>query len=129
MRAGPCWRNPLEWPTTWALLRPTPSAATWRASGTASVACVRTAARVAPFTIPTRRCVVAHRLDKGRSTVDAVTIQKSLKIGVGGTDLKKLVVYSVTLSPAAVAANTTAEQTFTVTGVAVGEDVLEAVET
>ncbi|OLC15991.1 MAG: hypothetical protein AUH29_06340 [Candidatus Rokubacteria bacterium 13_1_40CM_69_27] len=71
---------------------------------------------------------MAHRLDKGRSTVDAVTIQKSLKIGVGGTDLKKLVVYSVTLSPAAVAANTTAEQTFTVTGVAVGEVVLEAVK-
>jgi hypothetical protein len=63
-------------------------------------------------------------LDRGRSTLDAATFKGPVKIGLDGSDIKQLKRYTPTLSPAAVAANTTAEQTFTVTGLAVGDVVI-----
>jgi hypothetical protein len=65
-----------------------------------------------------------HRLDRGRSTLDAATFKGPVKVGLDGSDVKQLKRYTPTLSPAAVAINTTAEQTFTVTGLAVGDVVL-----
>mgnify|MGYP001585292878 CR=1 FL=1 len=49
-------------------------------------------------------------------------------IGETGSALKKVKRYTPTLSPAAVAANTTAEQTFTVTGLAATEVPLAVVK-
>lgn len=46
----------------------------------------------------------------------------SVTVG-GGTPVTKIAVYSPALTPAAVAANTTAEQTFTVTGLATNDKV------
>jgi hypothetical protein len=65
-----------------------------------------------------------HRLDKGAGLVDRLVVQRSLKVGLDGTDLMQLKRYTPSLSPAQVAANTTAEQTFTVNGVAVGDVVV-----
>lgn len=45
----------------------------------------------------------------------AVTVDTSINVGTG-TTITKIVAYSPSLTPAAVAANTTAEQTFTVNG-------------
>jgi hypothetical protein len=67
-------------------------------------------------------------LGKGRGLVDSITVQKSLRVGVAGSDVKELRRYTPTLSPAAVGANTTAEQTFTVAGVAVGDVVISVVK-
>jgi hypothetical protein len=64
---------------------------------------------------------VPHRLDRGRGLVDSLTVQQSLRIGIGATDIKRALLLTATLSPAAVGANTTAEQTFTLTGVLVGD--------
>lgn len=44
-----------------------------------------------------------------------------LGIGSGGTDLALIKIYTATINPAAVGAATSAEQTFTVTGLAVGD--------
>lgn len=48
----------------------------------------------------------------------------SLEVGSNGTTITQLRVYSPSLSPVAVAANTTAEQTFTVTGLATSDKVI-----
>jgi len=53
----------------------------------------------------------------------AVNVAESLAIG-GGTAFTKLVKYTPTIDPASVAANTTAEQTFTVTGLTTVDIVL-----
>lgn len=53
-------------------------------------------------------------------------VDTSLAIG-GGTALTKAVVYTPNLTPANVAANTTAEEAFTVTGLATGDTVAVAV--
>jgi hypothetical protein len=45
------------------------------------------------------------------------------RIGSGGTDLTQVKVYTQTITPASVAANTTAEQTFTVTGLTTADTV------
>ncbi len=55
-----------------------------------------------------------------------VKVDTSLALG-GGTALTKAVVYTPNLTPANVAANTTAEQTFTVTGLTTGDTVAVAV--
>lgn len=47
----------------------------------------------------------------------------SLTVG-GGTAVTKLVVYAAVLTPSAVAANTTAEQTFTVTGLTTADTII-----
>ena len=47
-----------------------------------------------------------------------------LKIGTAGTNMREVRLYSQSLDVASVAANTSAEQTFTVTGLAVGDVVL-----
>lgn len=49
-----------------------------------------------------------------------------LKVGESGGGLSKLSVFTATVNPASVAANTSAEQTFTVTGVAAGDVVVSA---
>lgn len=56
------------------------------------------------------------------SAANAVAIPTSLAIG-GGTAITKMMVYTPTLSPAIVAANTTAEQTFTVTGLTTADTI------
>lgn len=52
-----------------------------------------------------------------------LAILGNLQLG-GGKRLRKLDVFTPSLTPAAVAANTTAEQTFTVTGLAVGDKIV-----
>jgi hypothetical protein len=47
----------------------------------------------------------------------------SAQIGPSGTPIKNIQVYAAALTPASVAANTTAEQTFTVTGLATSDKV------
>jgi hypothetical protein len=54
------------------------------------------------------------------TTVSAST---SLSVGASGTAITQIRVYSATISPASVAANTTAEQTFTVTGLTTADKV------
>jgi len=56
----------------------------------------------------------------GVATDDAVLNSLKMK-GAGSTTIAALYHLQATLSPAAVAANTTAEQTFTVSGLAVGD--------
>lgn len=51
-----------------------------------------------------------HRLDRGLGIVDAIHAKVSLKVGLTGSIIKGLFRYTPILSPAAVAANTTAEQ-------------------
>lgn len=50
-------------------------------------------------------------------------LRRGIAVGLG-TEVKKIKRYQPTIDPASVAANTSAEQTFTVTGLAVGEVVL-----
>ena len=52
----------------------------------------------------------------------------TLTLGTGGTKITKLKVYSSAQTPAAVAANTAAEQDFTVTGVAATDKILSVVK-
>lgn len=52
---------------------------------------------------------------------DEVAAAKLTMAGTGSTTITAMYHLNATLSPAQVAANTTAEQTFTVTGVAVGD--------
>lgn len=52
-----------------------------------------------------------------------VTASTSATVGSSGTPITQVVVYSQTLTPAAVAAATVAEQTFTVTGLATTDKV------
>lgn len=49
---------------------------------------------------------------------------RAIKVGPAGTKIGQLARYNPSLSPAIVAANTTAEQTFTVNGLAVGDVVI-----
>ncbi len=58
-----------------------------------------------------------NRVTRGTALLGA------LQLG-GGTVIRKLKRYTPSLTPAAVAANTTAEQTFAVTGLTVGEVVI-----
>jgi hypothetical protein len=51
----------------------------------------------------------------------AATHHAALGIGSGGTDFSLVKVYSPTINPASVASATSAEQTFTVTGLLVGD--------
>lgn len=51
----------------------------------------------------------------------AATHHAALGIGSGGTELSLIKVYTATINPAAVAATTSAEQTFSVPGLAVGD--------
>lgn len=51
----------------------------------------------------------------------AATHHAALGIGSGGTDFSLVKVYTATINPASIAAATSAEQTFTVTGLAVGD--------
>lgn len=51
----------------------------------------------------------------------AATHFSALGIGSGGTDLSLVKAYATTINPASIAAATSAEQTFTVTGLAVGD--------
>jgi hypothetical protein len=60
--------------------------------------------------------------------VHDLTCQKSLKVGITGSMIRGLFRFSPTLSPASVAANTTAEQALTVTGLAVGDVVISVVK-
>src|SRR5437899_2447092 len=62
-----------------------------------------------------------HRLDRGRSTLDAATFKTAIKVGIGATDIKRILLLTAALTPSIVAANTSAEQLFTLTGVAVGD--------
>lgn len=55
------------------------------------------------------------------STAGATAAPVSLTVGPTGVALVKLAKYSATLSPASVAANTCAEEAFTVTGVEAGD--------
>src|SRR5712691_6459698 len=57
--------------------------------------------------------------NRGQSLLNAVLIGRGF-----GTVIKGLARFAQSLSPALVAANTTAEQTFTVTGLAVGDVVI-----
>lgn len=65
---------------------------------------------------------MANRLTGGRALVGA------LVIGRAGSLIKGLTRYTPTLSPALVAANTTAEQTFAVTGLKTGDVVMAVVK-
>lgn len=58
----------------------------------------------------------------GVDSSGAVTMPTSLSVG-GGTAVTKIVVYSQSLDPVSVAAATSAEQTFTVTGLATTDKV------
>lgn len=61
---------------------------------------------------------------RGTTTIDR-SVQGNTKLGkANGTELTQIRLYSATLSPVGVAANTTAEQTFTVTGLATSDKVL-----
>lgn len=57
------------------------------------------------------------------STTGAIAAPVSLAIGASGTALTQVRVYSQTITPASVAANTCAEQTFTVTGVTTADKI------
>lgn len=63
------------------------------------------------------------KLNNDLTVTGAIAGSTSLAIG-GGTALTKAVVYSQALSPSIVAANTTAEQTFTVTGVTTADKII-----
>lgn len=54
----------------------------------------------------------------------AATHYSALGIGSGGSEFSLVKVYTATINPAAVAAGTSAEQTFTVAGLAVGDIVV-----
>lgn len=71
------------------------------------------------ITIPTGRCGFV-RAD-GTNFLSAHNDVTDLTIGAG-TTVTKLAVYTPSLSPSSVAANTTAEQTFTVTGLVTASD-------
>lgn len=58
---------------------------------------------------------------KGVATDELFGIVSLRMAGAGSTDIKGLGRLSLTASPVAVAANTSAEQTFTVAGLAVGD--------
>lgn len=62
-----------------------------------------------------------QRITRGTGLFGAITVG-------AGTKLRKLKRYAPSLTPAAVTTNTTAEQTFTVNGVAVGDVVLSVVK-
>lgn len=66
--------------------------------------------------------VVAANSFSGPQSGTTVSASTSLTVG-GGTAITKIVVYSQALDVASVAANTTAEQTFTVTGLTTGDKV------
>lgn len=59
----------------------------------------------------------------GTTNFDAIDIDSAL-IGSAGTAITQIRVYSATIDPASVAAATSAEQTFTVTGLTTGDKVL-----
>lgn len=63
-------------------------------------------------------------LEALQMVANTISAQAGLILGPTGTLLLNLQVYSPSLSPAAVAANTTAEQTFTVTGLATNDKIL-----
>ena len=63
-----------------------------------------------------------QEMDTQATLADGLT-PTSVAIGVGGTVITGTVVYSQTLTPASVAAATSAEQTFTVTGLATNDKV------
>jgi len=61
---------------------------------------------------------------KGSLVLDSpLSLTGSLQVGASGTPLTQIVVYSAALTPVAVAANTTAEQTFTVNGLTTADKV------
>ena len=64
--------------------------------------------------------------NKGASTASAGQFLISDGLGTSGF-FTKFTKYSISLTPAAVAANTTAEQTFTVTGLALATDVIVSI--
>lgn len=59
----------------------------------------------------------------GTTNLDALSLGDSLTIG-GGTAITKIAVYTATIDPASVAAATSAEQTFTVTGLTTADKVV-----
>lgn len=59
----------------------------------------------------------------GAVTGTTVSASTSLTVGASGTAITQIRVYSASLTPAEVAANTSAEQTFTVTGLATTDKV------
>lgn len=61
------------------------------------------------------------------TTLTKVAVEKAFRLGDGATDFVRMVKYVANLNPASVAAGTTAEQTFTVNGLATN-DVILAVE-
>jgi hypothetical protein len=67
---------------------------------------------------------VPHRLDRGRSTLDSVTIKVAARIGAAGTDMKKVLAGSVSVDPPSIAATTRAAVAVTIVGVSVGDKVL-----
>jgi len=59
----------------------------------------------------------------GAVTATTVSASTSLAVGASGTAITQIRVYAPSLTPAEVAANTTAEQTFTVTGLTTADKV------
>ena len=64
-----------------------------------------------------------NRITKGRGLFGWLTASDRFTVGASGTNITQIRVYSQALDVASVAANTTAEQTFTVTGLTTGDKV------
>lgn len=60
---------------------------------------------------------------RGRQISDALTLRTELKVGTTGTGIKAILLLTASLSPASVGANTSAEQTFALPGVLVGDHI------
>lgn len=59
----------------------------------------------------------------GTTNLDTLDVD-SVIVGASGTEITQIRVFTATIDPASVAAATSAEQTFTVTGLATGDKVL-----
>lgn len=60
----------------------------------------------------------------GTTNLDTLELKDGLKVAAGSTTITKITVYTPSLTPASVTAATTAEQTFTVTGLATTDKVV-----
>ena len=98
---------------------------------TTTSACIDIRGRIGSSTIPSVKPAIIFRA--GNTEIARFTgaggfvisggATPSLRVGSSGTDLTQITVYAPSLTPASVNANTTAEQTFTVTGLATTDKV------
>lgn len=60
----------------------------------------------------------------GTTNLDTLALSGGLSLGAAGTNITQIRVYSQSINVASVAANTSAEQTFTVTGLTTADTVM-----